>query len=137
MRSSSDWTRDGALSPERLAGLRSGSVSDDIPAQEEALLARVRETLKKRARTGVSGAGVEVASTPREGASDGYDDRLVALRDEIGDARLEDVPQLVAEMERLRQVSLTRMDVGTMRVDPASPYFGHLRLRESVPGRGI
>ena len=66
-----------------------------------------------------------------------YDEELVALRDEIGEARLEDVPQLVAQMERLQQVSLTRADLQTILVDPASPYFGHLRLREQVRGRGL
>ena len=55
---------------------------------------------------------------------------MVALRDEIGEARLEDVPALVAQMERLQGVSATRGDLQTFLVDPASPYFGHLRLRE-------
>ena len=40
-------------------------------------------------------------------------------------------------MERLQQVSLTRADLQTILVDPASPYFGHLRLREQVRGRGL
>jgi DNA helicase-2/ATP-dependent DNA helicase PcrA len=105
--------------------------SEDIPSHEEALLARVRESLVKYARKAAA-AGAEAV-----GARDGYDDRLLALRDEIGDARLEDVPQLAAEMERLRQVSLTRMDLGAMLVDPASPYFGHLRLRETARGAGV
>jgi DNA helicase-2/ATP-dependent DNA helicase PcrA len=100
----------------------------DIPAEEEALLARVQQSLARRARAGTAESGL---------SRDGYDARLLALRDEIGDARLEDVPQLVAEMERLRQVSVTRMDLSTILVDPASPYFGHLRLRETVRGRGV
>src|SRR3954471_5461480 len=98
--------------------LRSGVVTDSIPAEEEALLARVRGSLAKRVRASAPGTGAVSPS-----ARDAYDDRLVALRDEIGDARLEDVPQLWAEMERLRQVSVTRMDVSSMLVDPASPYF--------------
>ncbi len=61
---------------------------------------------------------------------------MIALRDEIGEARLEDVPALVAQMERLQNVSLTRGDLQTILVDPAAPYFGHLRLREQVRGRG-
>ncbi len=60
----------------------------------------------------------------------------MALRDEIGEARLEDVPALIAQMERLQEVSLTRADLQTMLVDPRSPYFGHLRLRERVGDRG-
>jgi len=42
----------------------------------------------------------------------------------------------VAQMERLQGVSLTRGDSQTILVDPATPYFGHLRLREEVRGRG-
>src|SRR4029079_18324292 len=61
---------------------------------------------------------------------------MMALRDEIGEARLEDVPALVAQMERVQGVSATRGDLQTFLVDPASPYFGHLRLRERIPGRG-
>lgn len=110
------------------------TVTDPIPAEEDALLARVRKSLG-RARAPapiVSPAAGDVGPAPL-----GYDDRLVALRDEIGEARLEDVPQLVAEMERLRQVSLARLDPAAMLIDPHSPYFGHLRLREARPGRGV
>ena len=39
-------------------------------------------------------------------------------------------------MERLQEVSATRGELQTILVDPASPYFGHLRLREQVAGRG-
>ena len=61
----------------------------------------------------------------------------MALRDEIGEARLEDVPALVAQMERLQEVSLTpRATCRRSWSIPASPYFGHLRLREQVAGRG-
>ena len=105
-------------------------MSLDIPTQEDELLLRVRRSLVKHAKAAA-------APARPEGNAAGYDDRLLSLRDEIGDARLEDVPQLVAEMERLRQVSVTRMDLGAMLVDPASPYFGHLRLREAVRGRGV
>jgi DNA helicase-2/ATP-dependent DNA helicase PcrA len=109
-------------------------VTHAIPAEEETLLARVRQSLARRARAQTADAGEVKDAAP---APLGYDDRLVALRDEIGEARLEDVPQLVAEMERLRQVSLARLDPASMLIDPLSPYFGHLRLRETVRGRGL
>jgi DNA helicase-2/ATP-dependent DNA helicase PcrA len=102
-----------------------------IPAEEERLLARVLASLAARK-----------AAARRPGAADpnasrrGYADEMVALRDEIGEARLEDVPALVAQMERVQGVSATRGDLQTFLVDPASPYFGHLRLRERIPGRG-
>jgi DNA helicase-2/ATP-dependent DNA helicase PcrA len=116
----------------------SASPSPAIVAEEERLLARVLESLAAHAPSpspalspsgGAAGAqGVEVRR--------GYADEMVALRDEIGEARLEDVPALVAQMERLQGVSLTRADLQTILVDPASPYFGHLRVREEVAGRG-
>jgi DNA helicase-2/ATP-dependent DNA helicase PcrA len=68
---------------------------------------------------------------PARGQSSQYDADLVSLRDEIGEARLEDVAALVAQMERLQGVSLRRAEAQGMLVDPAQPYFGHLRLRET------
>jgi DNA helicase-2/ATP-dependent DNA helicase PcrA len=115
-------------------------VAADIPAEEEQLLARVLRSLAEHARLPArpnpSGPGVRATNGAGTKARPRYDDELVALRDEIGEARLEDVPQLVAQMERLQQVSLTRADLQTILVDPASPYFGHIRLRERVRGRG-
>src|SRR4051812_14373894 len=90
-----------------------------VPLEEEALLARAIERLAQ----GVGGAGHE---TKR------YDAELVALRDEIGEARLEDVPALIAQMERLQGVSARRAEAEGALVDPKSPYFGHLRLREQL-----
>ncbi|HVZ71226.1 MAG TPA: ATP-binding domain-containing protein [Polyangia bacterium] len=105
-------------------------MADDVPAEEEALLARVLSSLAARATAGAR-AGAGAPTRPDVSAE------LIALRDEIAEARLEDVPQLAAQMERLQQVSATRADLQTLLVDPASPYFGHLRLRESVAGRGL
>jgi DNA helicase-2/ATP-dependent DNA helicase PcrA len=107
----------------------------EIPAEEEKLFARVKEGLAAGAtqpRSATSGT-----ARPLPPGQRAYADEMVALRDEIGEARLEDVPALVAQMERLQGVSLTRAEVQTILVDPASPYFGHLRLREQVAGRGV
>jgi DNA helicase II / ATP-dependent DNA helicase PcrA len=100
-----------------------GDPNAGIPVEEERLLARVLASLTARA--------------PEPARRRGYIDEMVALRDEIGEARLEDVPQLVAQMERLQEVGLTRGELQTLLVDPASPYFGHLRLREQVGGRSV
>ena len=57
-----------------------------------------------------------------------YDQELVSLRDQIAEARLEDVPALVAQMERLaagRRAPRGRASTGD--VDTASPYFGRMR----------
>jgi DNA helicase-2/ATP-dependent DNA helicase PcrA len=101
----------------------------DIPADEERLLARVLASLAAHAPGARPGTKEPAPRT-------GYVEEMIALRDEIGEARLEDVPALVAQMERLQGVSLMRGDLQTILVDPATPYFGHLRLREEVRGRG-
>jgi DNA helicase-2/ATP-dependent DNA helicase PcrA len=101
----------------------------DIPAEEERLLARVLASLAAHAPGARPGTREPAPRT-------GYVEEMIALRDEIGEARLEDVPALVAQMERLQGVSLLRGDLQTILVDPATPYFGHLRLREEVRGRG-
>ena len=101
-------------------------MDDELPADEERLLSRVVHSLAERAleRPRAGGAG-----------SAAYDQALVSLRDEIAEARLEDVPALVAQMERLQGVSLQRAEAQAVLVDPAAPYFGHLRLREQVSGK--
>ena len=106
-----------------------------IPVEEERLLARVLASVAARASAARRAAGRPAGEGG--GVRRGYADELVALRDEIGEARLEDVPQLVAQMERLQEVSFTRGEMQTLLVDPAAPYFGHLRLREHVADRTV
>src|SRR5688572_13400178 len=90
---------------------------DDIPADEGRLLERVKASLAARA-------------VPHKRRDPRYDQELMALRDEAGEARLEDVPALIAQMERLEGVSMKRAEGQGMLVDPDAPYFGHLRLKE-------
>ena len=113
-----------------------------IPEEEEALLARVQRSLS--AADGPA-PGTNEAPSPASGtsssqraraAADRHVAEMVALRDEIGEARLEDVPQLVAQMERLQNVAMTRAEMQRILIDGGAPYFGHLRLREKVEGRG-
>jgi DNA helicase-2/ATP-dependent DNA helicase PcrA len=94
-----------------------------IPGDEEGVLARVQEGLAARRGGGRRG--------PR------YDQELVALRDEIGEARREDVPALIAQMERLQGVSARSAEADGALVDPRAPYFGHLRLREQERERDV
>jgi DNA helicase-2/ATP-dependent DNA helicase PcrA len=100
-----------------LARTPEGGLDEQIPQDEELLLANVKERLR-------SGVGA-VARDSRH-----YDAELVALRDEIGEARLEDIPALVAQMERLQGISARRAEAEGVLVDPNSPYFAHMRLRE-------
>jgi DNA helicase-2/ATP-dependent DNA helicase PcrA len=97
--------------------------SDDIPSDEEAVLSRVRRSLSTQ----------EVGPQRR---SLRFDEELLALRDEIGEARREDVPALIAQMERLQNVG-GRRHSQSLLVDPRSPYFGHLRLREGDRERDV
>jgi len=100
---------------------------EHVVAEEERVLARVIGTLWRRASRPI--------------ANYDYETDLLDLRDQINDARLEDIPPLVEEMERLQQVANRRSQVVQGSVDPASPYFGRLvlehddRRREVLIGR--
>jgi DNA helicase-2/ATP-dependent DNA helicase PcrA len=96
---------------------------DRIVAEEQRVLSRVLKHL----------ATVQMRRTGRVD----YDEELVSLRDQIGEARLEDVPALVAQMERLHQVAARRADVVVGRVAPASPYFGRIVLQEGERKREV
>jgi DNA helicase II / ATP-dependent DNA helicase PcrA len=93
------------------------SPPSDIPQQELCLLQRVQDNL--------------AAQTAKIRSSETYDIELVSLRDQISEARLEDVPALVAQMERFAGISAQRSELQATLVDPASPYFAHMRLRET------
>ncbi|MFZ9889495.1 MAG: hypothetical protein ACO3JL_18525, partial [Myxococcota bacterium] len=62
---------------------------------------------------------------------------LVALRDQIGEARGEDVPALLAQMMRTAAVAQMSGPKAEGTADPASPYFGHMRLREGARARDV
>lgn len=67
-----------------------------------------------------------------------YEDDLISLRDQIAVARLEDVPALVQQMERIAAIAARRVESITEAVDPKSPYFGHVRLdEEGKPVRDV
>jgi DNA helicase-2/ATP-dependent DNA helicase PcrA len=101
-----------------------------IVDDEERCLARVLEHLDARKRR-----------APDRAPAD-YEAQMLALRDEIATARLEDVPPLVEQMERLQMVAAHRNQTTESWVDPKSPYFGRMVLdergkrREVLIGRG-
>ncbi|MBI4815090.1 MAG: ATP-binding domain-containing protein [Deltaproteobacteria bacterium] len=66
-----------------------------------------------------------------------YDRDLISLRDQISEARLEDVSPLVAEMYRLAALGARSGTVAALPVDVKSPYFGHLRLVDERKTREI
>ena len=96
----------------------------DAPApvrDEEKVLERVLDSLRARVLSAAS-----AKSSRRD-----YDTELVALRDQIAEARLEDAPPLIAQMERLQAIAMRRGEVATGTLDARTPYFAHMRLKES------
>jgi DNA helicase II / ATP-dependent DNA helicase PcrA len=103
---------------------------DRIVAEEQTCLDRVLEHVATRR-----------APKSQHDIAD-YDARLLDLRDQIAQARLEDVPPLVQEMERLQVLAARLRDTTEVQIDSSSPYFGRLvleengRKREVLIGRG-
>jgi len=96
-----------------------------IVGEEQRCLDRVLEHL--RARQG----------RPSERPPVDYDAELLSLRDQIASARLEDVPPLVEQMERLQSLASRRREIAEGHVDARSPYFGHLVLEEGQRRREV
>jgi DNA helicase-2/ATP-dependent DNA helicase PcrA len=96
-------------------------VTRDLISEEENLLARVR-------------AHLATVTPSRPPPALDYEEQLVSLRDQIAASRLEDLPPLVQQMDRLQGIAQRRAENVVDPVDPKSPYFGHLHLREV--GRG-
>lgn len=96
--------------------------SDDelskISAEEERVLMRVQKHVATR-KMRVANEGLD------------YDAELLALRDQINEARLEDIPPLIEEMERIAEVAARRAKVTEGMIDPRSPYFGRMVLEEA------
>ena len=108
------------------AGAERDEELDAIVGQEEKVLARVSRTVEQRSR-----------NTERRGQLIDYDAELIALRDQIRTARLEDVPPLIEEMERLQRVAQRRAMVVDGTADRSSPYFGRLVLEENEKKREV
>ena len=97
-----------------------------IVSEEETCLRRVSQHLAHRAE-------------PKPARSTtNYDAALLDLRDQIASARLEDVPPLIEQMERLQSLANWRRSAnGSAAVDPKSPYFAHLVLVEAGRRREV
>ncbi len=66
-----------------------------------------------------------------------YDEQMLALRDEIASARLEDLPPLYEQMDRLQSLAAHRRQANEGWVDARSPYFGRLVLQEGSRSREV
>jgi DNA helicase-2/ATP-dependent DNA helicase PcrA len=66
-----------------------------------------------------------------------YDRELISLRDQIAEARTEDLAPLIAEMYRLQAVGANTDKGRSLPVDAKSPYFGHLKLSDRKKTRDV
>lgn len=66
-----------------------------------------------------------------------YDQDLLSLRDQIAEARLEDVAPLVAEMYRMQALGAANGKGRQLPVDVNCPYFGHLKLDDGKRVRSV
>jgi DNA helicase-2/ATP-dependent DNA helicase PcrA len=66
-----------------------------------------------------------------------YDSQLLSLRDQISAARMEDVPPLLEQMERLQGLAARQRDFSQGYADPRAPYFGRMVLREGGKTREV
>ena len=85
---------------------------------------RVQERVAVRSQTS--------QKTEEHQEDDSYAAQLVSLRDQIAEARAEDVPALYTEMERIAAIAGQTAEVTTSTIDAEKPYFGHLKLEEEV-----
>ena len=104
-----------------------GSPAASVIAEEERLYGQVQ------ARVAM---GDEDEGRPRIGASD-LDADLISLRDQIAEARPEDLPPLVEQMTRLASLKARIGGGQSLPIDITSPYFAHMRLREHGKSRDV
>ncbi|MDQ3333643.1 MAG: ATP-binding domain-containing protein [Myxococcota bacterium] len=103
------------------------SPAANIIAEEERLYGQVQ------ARVAL---GEEDEGRPHIGASD-LDVDLLSLRDQISEARAEDLPPLIEQMTRLAALKARLGGGRSLPVDITSPYFAHMRLREHAKSRDV
>lgn len=97
-----------------------------ITGEEERCLTKVSDHLENRNQE----------QQPQRATPD-YDAQLLDLRDQIATARMEDVPPLLEQMERLHILSTRKREAVEVHVDAKSPYFGHLELEENGKKRDV
>lgn len=104
-----------------------GSPAATVIAEEERLYGQVQ------ARVAL---GEEADDRPQIGASD-LDADLISLRDQISEARAEDLPPLIEQMTRLAALKARLGGGRSLPIDITSPYFAHMRLREHGKTRDV
>ena len=112
------------------------AVYNDLPlvraGTEEAAILEEERTILGTVQQQLARDQLERAAKDSE-----YDSELLSLRDQIADARLEDVAPLVAEMYRMQALGAANGKGRSLPVDVASPYFGHLKLNDGRKTRDV
>ncbi|TMQ11753.1 MAG: DNA helicase UvrD [Deltaproteobacteria bacterium] len=104
-----------------------GSPAAKIIAEEERLYGQVQ------ARVAL---GEDDDGRPHIDAGD-LDADLISLRDQIAEARPEDLPPLIEQMTRLAALRARLGGGKQLPVDITSPYFAHIRLREAGRSKDV
>src|SRR5512141_2913919 len=97
-----------------------GTPAAAVIAEEERLFGQVQ------ARVAM---GEEDDSGRPQVAGSDIDADLLSLRDQIAEARAEDLPPLVEQMTRLAALKSRFGGGKSLPVDITSPYFAHIRLK--------
>ncbi len=105
-------------------------------AQDAELQQVVREELEcfERVASHVSTRRGSSATGPKR---IDYDRQLIDLRDQIAQARMEDVPPLLEQMERLQHLAARQGQSTVGYIDAQSPYFGRMVLKEEERVREV
>lgn len=120
-------TPPAAEKPPRTSGLE--PTDRAIVEDELEMAARVQRRIAK---------SLQQADTPKTAQERALlEAELVSLRDQIGEARGEDVPALLAQMMRVAAVAQMDGPKAQGMVDPNTPYFGHMRLKEDGRSRDV
>jgi DNA helicase-2/ATP-dependent DNA helicase PcrA len=106
-----------------IQAVKSGSPEARVIDEETTLLAQVQRQLAQHQL--------------REAVAAEYDQELISLRDQIAEARTEDLAPLIAEMYRLQAVGANTDKGRSLPVDAKSPYFGHLKLSDGKKTRDV
>ena len=85
--------------------------------EELKILSRIKLRLKRDAEK-------------KGGPIENLDAQLIELRDAVAEAKEEDVASLVEQMHQVAALSAKRGQGRSVPVDPASPYFGHLEIKD-------
>jgi DNA helicase-2/ATP-dependent DNA helicase PcrA len=104
-------------------GLEDDPEGARVVREEQKLLATVHRALE-------ASVGADVSAARGRALDDG---RMLELRDEVAVAKPEDLPALFEQMHHLGALRAQRGRSISGSVDKASPYFGHMRLEETVP----